>query len=94
MLHGYLVLTLQRCQGWTCKNVQLFVFYLSHQLVQVCEIKQPTLVKQRKSQSSVRENCIQNLHLRRYNARYTVRNLVLLHRTSGTLKHEFRTYVQ
>ena len=39
MLHGNLILTLQRCQGWTCGNVQLFVFYLSHQLVQVCEIE-------------------------------------------------------
>ena len=39
-------------------------------------------------------NCIQNFHLGRYIAGYTVGNLVLWRRASGALKRDFRTYIR
>ena len=40
------------------------------------------------------DNCIQNLHLGRYNVGYTVRNLVLRRGVSGAVKRDFRTYIR
>ena len=37
------------------------------------------------------DNCIQNVHLMRYIVGYTVGNLVLRRRTSGTVKRDFQT---
>ena len=57
MQHGDVILTLQwhhrLRHGQLVVHVRLFIFYLSHGLVQVCEIE---WVKQRKSWSCVREN--------------------------------------
>ena len=39
-------------------------------------------------------NCSQSFHLRRYIARYTVRNLVLQQHTSGALNHDFQLYLR
>ena len=40
------------------------------------------------------DNCIQNFHLGRYIIWYMVGYLVLWLRTSGAIKHDFRTYIQ
>ena len=40
------------------------------------------------------DNCIQNFHLGRYIVGYTVGNLVLRRRVSGTVKRDFRTYIR
>ena len=40
------------------------------------------------------DNCIQNYHLGRYIVGYTVGNLVLRRRVSGTVKRDFRTYIR
>ena len=40
------------------------------------------------------DNCIQNFHLGRYIIGYTVRNLDLLRRTSGAVKHDCRLYIR
>ena len=37
-------------------------------------------------------NCIQNIHLRRYIVSYTVGNFVLRQRVSGAVKRNFRPY--
>ena len=46
------------------------------------------------SEADLEDNCIQNFHLGRYIMGYTVGNLVLRWRVSGTIKCEFRTYIQ
>ena len=40
------------------------------------------------------DNCIQNVHLGKYIVRYTVGNIVLWRRASGSVKRDFRMYIQ
>ena len=43
---------------------------------------------------SLGDNCIQNYHLERYIVGYTVGNLILRRRASGTVKCDLRTYIR